>query len=387
MPAPAALIVAWARSPVVPLGGAFAQLAPHELAAPVLQGLLQRAGLPAEGVDAIVAGNAMGAGGNPARLLGLAAGLPERCASFSVDTQCCSGLDAVSLGVGLLASGQASVVIAGGVEAWSRAPIRMHRPRHPGAAPVAYERPAFAPDPRRDPDMLVAAARYAQQHGYSREEQEAYAILSHQRALQRGALQEEIVPVAGVAHDLYPRALDPRRVARMPALLKARELGDAAAADCSLSALTVSCRADGAGFVLLASAEACARWGLQARAAWVGNATTGADPGTPLVAAAIAARLALRRAGIASQDIGRIELHDAFAVQGLSFCRTLGLPIERINPRGGGLARGHPIGASAAIALVRLLADLGHDGAPGELGLSAVAGAGGLGSAALLLRL
>ncbi|MEN9903730.1 MAG: hypothetical protein RLZZ555_295 [Pseudomonadota bacterium] len=394
MPAPAALIVDWARSPVAPLGGAFAQLSPHELAAPVLQGLLQRAGLPAEGVDAIVVGNAMGAGGNPARLLSLAAGLPERCASFSVDTQCCSGLDAVSLGVGLLASGQASVVIAGGVEAWSRAPIRMHRPLHPGVAPVAYERPAFAPDPRRDPDMLVAAARYAQQDGYSRAEQEAYAILSHQRALQqRSALREEIVPVAGVAHDLYPRALDPRRVARMPALFKAQETGLEASpatdsGDCSLSALTVSCRADGAAFVLLASAEACARWGLEARAAWVGNATTGADPGTPLVAAAIAAQQVLQRAGIASaQEIDRIELHDAFAVQGLSFCRALGLPIERINQRGGGLARGHPIGASAAIALVRLLADLRHDCAPGQLGLSAVAGAGGIGSAALLRRL
>ena len=360
----------------------------------MLQGLLQRAGLPAEGIDAIVAGNAMGAGGNPARLLGLAAGLPERCASFSVDTQCCSGLDAVSLGVGLLASGQASVVIAGGVEAWSRAPIRMHRPRHPGAAPVAYERPAFAPDPRRDPDMLVAAARYAQQHGYSRAEQEAYALLSHQRALQqRSVLLEEIVPVAGVTHDLYPRALDPRRVARMPALLKAKEAGldDSSAGatpDCSLSALTVSARADGAAFVLLASSEACARWGLAARAAWIGNATTGADPGTPLVAATIAAQQALRHAGIASaQGISRIELHDAFAVQGLSFCRALGLSVERINPRGGGLARGHPIGASAAIALVRLLADLRRDCAPGELGLSAVAGAGGLGSAALLRRL
>lgn len=231
---PAALILAWARSPVAPLGGAFAQLSAHELAAPVVQSLLQRAGLEPQDVDAIVAGNALGAGGNPARLVGLAAGLKERCASYSVDTQCCSGLDAVSLGAGLIASGQASIVVAGGVEAWSRAPIRMHRPRHPGEAPEAYERPAFAPDPQRDPDMLVSAARYAQLHGYCRAGQDAYALLSHRRALeQRDLTGAEIVPVAGVDRDLYPRALDAARAARLPAVVKAAELGlDASDTDC-----------------------------------------------------------------------------------------------------------------------------------------------------------
>lgn len=374
------------------MGGAFGQLSPHVLAAPVVQGLLQRAQLDPGAVDAIVTGNALGAGGNPARLVGLAAGLPERCASYSIDTQCCSGLDAVSLATGLLASGQASVVVAGGVEAWSRAPIRMHRPRSPGEAPLAYERPAFAPDPQRDPDMLVAAARYAIAHGHARAQQDAYAVLSHQRALaHRELISDEIVPVAGVDHDLYPRALDAGRAARMPALIRAESLGLEAAgdqADCSLSALTVSAKADAAAFVLLATPEACARLGLSAKAAWVAAASTGGDSAMPLATAAIAARQALDRAGIASaQALHSVELHDAFAVQGLSFCQALGLAPERINRLGGGLARGHPIGASAGVALVRLLADLWRDGTPADLGLTAVAGAGGIGSAAVLRRL
>ena len=133
MASPHALIHAWARSAVVPHGGAFGQLTAHELGAPVLQALLARGGVHPEAVDALVIGNALGAGGNPARMLTLAAGLPERCPAYTVDTQCCAGLDAVTLAVGLIASGQADVVVAGGVEAWSRAPIRQHRPRHAGS--------------------------------------------------------------------------------------------------------------------------------------------------------------------------------------------------------------------------------------------------------------
>lgn len=391
MPEPLALIPAWARCAVAPLGGALGQCAPHELAAPVVQGLLRRAGLPSQAVDAVVAGNALGAGGNPARLVALAAGLPERVATYSVDTQCCAGLDAVALGVGLIASGQAELVVAGGVEAWSRAPIRQHRPRHPGDAPVPFDRPAFAPEPWRDPDMLWSAAQHALVQGVTRAAQDAYALQSHARALQHQAqLADEIVPVAGVAHDLYPRALDPSRMARLPAVVKRRELGLPLAEgepDTSLSALTISAKADGAAFVLLASPAACQRWGLRPRTAWVGHASMGGDPATPLVMAAQAALALLRRQGVLADALHTIELHDAFAVQGLQFAQALGLDPQRLNRRGGGLARGHPIGASAAVALVRALADLWRDGVAGDLGLCAVAGAGGLGSAALLRRL
>jgi acetyl-CoA C-acetyltransferase len=384
-----AVIAAWARSAVVPREGAFKTLQSHEIAAPVLLALLQRAGLEAACVDAVVLGNALGAGGNPARLLALHAGLPERCAAYTVDTQCCAGLDAVALGVGLIAAGQAEVVVAGGAEAWSRSPLRLHRPLHADEAPVPFDRPAFAPTPEQDPDMLLSAARYAAAQGYTRPQQEAFALQSHQRAVAHQAdIATEIVPIAGVMHDSYPRLIDAARAARMPVVAQSDALDQATGQAFALSALTISGQSDGAALVLLMSPRAAERLKVQAQAAWVAHASVGATPQTPLLAAELAAHAVLRRAGLDhASRLQSVELHDAFAVQGLSFAEGLGLSPEQVNPRGGGLARGHPIGASAAVALVCLLADLQRDGASGAQGLVAVAGAGGLGSAALVKRL
>lgn len=383
MAAPLALIADWARSAIAPHGGAFRDLTPHELGAPVLRALLERAGVPAQAVDAVVVGNALGAGGNPARLVALAAGLPEATPAFSVDTQCCAGLDAVSLAVGLLASGQAQVVVAGGVEAWSRAPIRQHRPLRAGDAPVAYERPAFTPFPARDPDMLESAAAYAQANGCTRVDQDAYAVGSHARALaaQRD-MAAEIVPIAGLDHDAHPRALTLQRAARLPAATKM----PVQVPDCTMSMLAVSPRADGAAFILLATEAACARLGVQPRAQWLGGASVGLSPDTPMLAAQQAARRVLAQAPMGTDALRAVELHDAFAVQGMAFCQALSLDADRLNRRGGGLARGHPIGASGAVALVRVLADLALDGGPQDAGLAAVAGAGGIGAAALVRR-
>ena len=394
MPLPTALIAGWARSAVAPHGGAFGALQAHEIATPVIQALLKRACISPKDVDAVVIGNALGAGGNPARLVALAAGLPDQCAAFSIDTQCCSGLDAVAMAVGLIASGQASVVIAGGAEAWSRSPIRQHRPLREGDAAVAYERPAFAPDPARDPDMLASAARYAAAQGWTRAAQDAYAVQSHERALTRQAvladeIVSEIVNVNGLTHDPYPRRISSALAARMPAIAKREEAESDGAdlLDCSLSALSISAKADGAAFVLLASPEACRALGLTPTAAWIASASVGCPPETPLLAAEVAARAVLSRAGLASADtLAVVELHDAFAVQGLSFCQALSIDPLRVNRGGGGLARGHPIGASAAIALVRVLAELSLE-KPSALGLTAVAGAGGLGAAAIVQRL
>ncbi len=386
---PQPLIAAWARSAVVPRNGAFKALHVHDIAAPVLQALLARAGLETGAVDAVVMGNALGAGGNPARLLALHAGLRHTCAAYTLDTQCCAGLDAVAMGAALITSGQAHVVVAGGAEAWSRSPIRMHRPLNADGQAVAYERPAFAPTPEQDPDMLLSAARYAARAGYTRAQQETYAVQSHRRAITHQAhIAPEIVPILGIAHDVYPRQIDTRRAARMPVVVRT----DAENSDdtCALSALTISAQADGAAWVLLASPQACEKFKLIAKAKWVAHACVGSAPETPLLAAQWAAEQALQRAGFSNaHHLTHVELHDAFAVQGLSFAHGLGLTPEQLNPRGGGLARGHPIGASAAIALVRLLTDLTRteNAASKAQGLVAVAGAGGLGSAAVVANL
>ena len=389
MPTPTPLIAAWARSAVVPRDGAFKALHAHDIAAPVVQALLERAGLEASAVDALIMGNALGAGGNPARMLALHAGLPQTCAAFTIDTQCCAGLDAISMGLGLIASGQAEVVIAGGAEAWSRSPIRMHRPLHASDEAQAYERPAFAPTSAQDPDMLLSAARYAAQHGYTRAQQEAYALQSHQRAVAHQAqMAAEIVTVAGVTHDAHPRLIDAARVHRMPVVATSDYLTQQEADVFALSAFTISAQADGAAFVLLLSPKAAARLAVEAKAACIATASVGSAPEFPLMAAESAAREALKRAGLAdASTLQLIELHDAFAVQGLSFAKGLAIAPERFNTMGGGIARGHPIGASAAIALVRLLSDLDRNGKSGAQGLVAVAGAGGLGAAAVVSKL
>ena len=162
MPVP---LLAWVRTPVVPRHGALRHHLPHTLAAPLVTHLLQQTGLPPAAVDALLLGNALGAGGNPARMTALAAGLPLRCMTMTVETQCCSGLDAILMAITQILAGQADIVIAGGSEAWSRAPIRQHRPTRTGEAAQPYERPPFTPWPERDPDPLLAAAAYAARHG------------------------------------------------------------------------------------------------------------------------------------------------------------------------------------------------------------------------------
>jgi acetyl-CoA C-acetyltransferase len=255
---------------------------------------------------------------------------------------------------------------------------------HAGEAPVPYERPAFAPDPARDPDLLDSAAAYAAQQGHTRTQQDAYALLSHQRAFEnRLFLSDETVTINGLQHDAYPRILTQARAARMPVAVQHDH-----AVDCAVSTLAISTKADGAALVLLATPKACKDLGLNPQAAWLASASVGADPCTPLLTAQVAAQTALQRAGLRSAaELQAIELHDAFAVQGLSFCQAMGLEPKAINRRGGGLARGHPIGASGAIALVRLLADLQGDESSGAHGLAAVAGAGGIGAAVLVARL
>lgn len=376
-------ILAWARTPVAPVGGALSACQPHDLAAPLVARLLADSGLPPEAVDAVVLGNALGAGGNPARLLALAAGLPERVPAITLDSQCCAGLDAITHACGLLALGQAQVVIAGGAEAWSRAPLRMRRPAQAGAEPQPYEQPAFTPWPERDPDMLQAALDGAQRLGLSRAAQDAYAQASHARAVAaRAAMAAEIVPLAGLAHDAYPRSLSAERVARMPAVAVGRAAGGRDCRDCSLSTVAVSPKADGAALLLLATSAACERLGLRPRAHWCGNASVGGAPESPMLCAIAAARAAQARSGWQLEGLDALELHDAFAAQGLAFCDALGLAPEAINRGGGGLARGHPIGASGAIALVRVLAQLGaRAGARAQRGIACIAGAGGLGTA------
>ncbi|MDO4231247.1 MAG: thiolase family protein [Lautropia sp.] len=386
-------ILGWIRTAVVPRHGAFRLHQPHTLAAPLIRHLLQHAGLQPHEIDALLLGNALGAGGNPARLAALAADLPTETRALSIDTQCCAGLDTINLGASLIQSGQADLVIAGGAEAWSRAPIRQHRPLHPDEKAIPFERPACTPWPDRDPDPLQAAAHHASQHPWTRSAQDRYAQQSHLRAVQaRSQLQSEILPIDGIDTDAYPRHLSDAHLARMPVVVPAHT--DDTGIDCSLSRLAISPQADGAAFILLASEAACQRLQRQPAAWWIDGLQRGGDPTQPMRCALPAARQLLQRHQLQAHDLDTLELHDAFSVQGLECAAVLDIDPSRINPGGGGIARGHPIGASGAIALVRTLATLhaqtphtkenrGNANAP-RYGLACIAAVGGLGTATLV---
>lgn len=387
------VILGWGRSAVCPVGGALSGLHAHEIAAPVIRQMLDRAGIAASAVDALVAGNALGAGGNPARMAALAAGLPDRVAALSIDTQCCAGLDAVSMAAGMLFAGSAGLVSAGGVEAWSRAPLRQHRPLTATQAPVSYERPSFAPDPARDPDLLQAAAAHALSAGLRRERQDAHAMDSHQRAVAaRAQLSDEITPVGLAIHDSHVRTLSVEKIRRLPVVAmtghdaSSAEQASLAAAH-AVSMLAVSPRADGAAFVVLASEEAASSLDVKPQFRWHTGVSIGSAPERPMLATITATELALQRCGLEMKALWGVELHDAFAAQALAFLDHFSLDPARLNRRGGGLARGHPIGASGAISLVRLLSDMARDAPAGAFGATTIAGAGGLGAAAIVERL
>jgi len=372
-----AFIIAARRTAVAPRRGAFANIEAHDLAAPVLRACLDDAGLDGADVSEAILGNALSGGGNVARLASLAAGLPDSVPALTVDRQCCSGLDAIVLAARLIEAGAADAILAGGVESWSRAAIRAVRPHRSDEAPVFYDRPPFAPWPERDPDMIEAAAALAQAENISRAEQSSFAVASHARALAaRERMKPEIAPLAGLDHDAFARPLTSKLSMRAPVLA-----GDG---DCAIDATGVAVEADAAAAVLVVSEAAMQRLGCTGLE-FVSGLAIGSAPEQPAMAIVPAVRRLLEQTGIAMADIDRIELMEAFAAQALSNIAHLGLDPARINVGGGALSRGHPVGASGAILMVRLFHELvGHPSA--ALGLATIAAAGGLGTAAMVRR-
>ena len=363
MSGPRAVIVAARRTPVSPRSGALARIDAPELAAHAARACLSDAGLAPEGIDELILANALGAGGNPARVAALAAGLPERVGGLTLDRQCTGGLDALILAAALVETGRARAVLAGGAESFSRRPLRLATDPD-GGEPQPYLRPRFSPDPERDPEMPQAADAL----GLPCAAQEAYAAESHAKALAAGPLPE-IAPLEGLAHDPYARRLTPALMARAKPLHG------------SVTAATTAPEADAAA-LLLVTTEAEARRLVRPFVQIGPGAMRGGDPAQPGTAPVAAIAEVLAAAGLAPHDLARIDLMEAFAAQALACITGAALPEARTNPQGGALARGHPIGASGAILAARAF----HALAPGQTGLCAIAAAGGLGTALLLSR-
>ncbi|NUO99760.1 MAG: thiolase family protein [Nonomuraea sp.] len=366
------VVVAARRTPIGTAGHAFKDLTVDRLAAPVVEAVAREAGRP---VDDVVLGNCMGPGGNVARVSALAAGLGHAVPGLTVDRQCGSGLAAILVAGQAVASGEADLVIAGGAESASTAPLRTLR----GAA-GPYGRAPFAPDGHPDPDMGPAAEALAARYGIGRERQDEYARLSHAKALAAraaGLFAAEIVPVGGRADDQRPRPLRAASLARLPA---------AFVADGTVTAGNSSPVSDGAAAVALVPERL--RAGLPGMRL-VAGAVVGCDPALPGWGPVPAVRRVLARAKVDMGRVAAVEIVEAFAAQVLAVTDALGLdPLdadrERVCAGGGALALGHPWGASGAVVVTRLFSRLVRSGAPaGTLGLAAAAVGGGLGVAAL----
>lgn len=207
------VIVMAKRTPIGKTGGALSTLEPEKLLAPLIRHIVSETGLPVERIDDVIIGNVVGPGGNIARVSALEAGLPVTVPGVTVDRQCGSGLEAVNLAARLVQSGAGEIYLAGGVESASRAPWKMAKPQTLTGLPRLYSRARFTPDVYGDPDMGIAAENVARMYGISREEQDLYALKSHQKAVhaqRTGRFQQEIVPVQvqgqWIADDECPRA-------------------------------------------------------------------------------------------------------------------------------------------------------------------------------------
>lgn len=367
----APVVVAAARTPIGTAGHGLAGLTVEQLAAPVLASVLSRGGIDADRLDEVVLGNCMGPGGNVARVSALAAGIPRDVPALTVDRQCASGLSAVELGARLVRSG-ADVVLAGGVESASTAPWRSWPPEE-GGEPLRYERAPFAPAPD-DLDMGLANDLLAEEVGITRARQDAYAARSHRLAAaarEAGAFDGEVVPVGALVRDERPRArLTAERLARLPAAFRPGGTVTAGNA-CGVS--------DGAAAVAVVSGGVHRQLGLPGLRV-LSSASAGVDPTRPGRGLVPAVRLALERAGATLDRVDVVELNEAFAGQVLACCDELGLDPDRVCTEGGALALGHPWGASGAVLVVRLFAQLAGR-SEGRLGLAAIAAGGGQGVA------
>ncbi|MFT2816077.1 thiolase family protein [Leifsonia sp. A12D58] len=379
------------RIPVVILGrrtafgrknGSLRSVRAEHLLAPVLRALVDDSGIQADEIDDVIIGNAVGGGGNVARLAALDGGLPVSVPGLTIDRQCGSGLEAIVLACRLIAAGAGSLYLAGGVDSCSTAPLRAHRLSSTPEQPDFYTRAQFSPDSIGDPDMGVAAENVAARYLIDRDRQDRFAAQSHRRSLAARAAGEfdtEIVPIqtgqALVETDEGPRAsLVEATLRRFPPVF---------AAHGTVTAGNSCADADGAVAVIVTSLAKAREVGFTRSLRFVDSAAAGVNPHYLGVAGAVATAELLERTEITAGDLARTEYTEAFAAQVLASCDLMGLDENDINLQGGALAVGHPFGASGALLVLRLLQQSAATGADGDLGLAALSIAGGLGVSSL----
>jgi acetyl-CoA acyltransferase len=371
-----AVIVDCLRTPVGKAPrGALRNVRPDDLGAQVIRALLDRYPAAAAEIEDVIIGCAMPegeAGNNMARQCLLRAGLPDSVTGMTINRFCSSGLQAIALAAQQIRSGGADAVIAGGSESMSMTPRGGLKP-----AP----NPWFVEHwPQIYMTMGLTAERLQRQYGVSREDADAFAFSSHRKAVaaqQAGRFDDELVPVNGHSRDEGPRA-----DTSLEALAQLKPVFHAHG---TVTAGNSSQTSDGAAAALVLSERKARELGLKPKARFVSFATAGVPPEIMGIGPVAAIPKALARAGIALDDIAVIELNEAFGVQAVAVIRQAGLDPERVNPNGGAIALGHPLGCTGAKLTATLLREMERRSA--RYGMVTMCVGGGQGAAGIFERI
>ncbi|WP_394160985.1 thiolase family protein [Galactobacter valiniphilus] len=402
-----AFLIGGARTPVGRYGGSLSSVRPDDLAALTIKAAVERAGVPAEAVDEVIFGNANGAGEenrNVARMGWLLAGFPDTVPGITVNRLCASGMSAITMAANMIKAGEADIVVAGGVESMSRAPWVMEKPATAFAKPGAvydtsigwrFPNPHFlsgelSRDGKATFSMPETAEEVARQFNVSREDADAFAVLSHERAIaaiEAGRFADEIVPVTVKGRKGAETIVDtdegPRPGTTAEVLAKLRPV---VAGGSVVTAGNSSTLNDGASAIIVASAEAVERYGLTPRARVIGGASAGLAQEIMGMGPVPATRKVLERNGVDVSELGAVELNEAFASQSLASMRELGIDPEIVNRDGGAISLGHPLGSSGSRIVITLLGRMEREltGEGRKLGLATMCVGVGQGTAILI---
>lgn len=386
------VIASAARTPVGSFNGAFANVSAHALGAAAIRAALERAGVDGADVDEVIMGQVLpaGEGQNPARQAAMAAGIPPETTAWGLNQLCGSGLRAVALGMQQIATGDAKIIVAGGQESMSMAPHCAHLRGGTKMGDVKFTDTMLSDgltDAFYGYHMGVTAENIAKKWQLSREEQDVFAVASQNKAeaaQKAGRFADEIVPfvIKGrkgdvtVEHDEYIKA-----GTTIEGVGKLRPAFDK---EGTVTAANASGINDGAGAVVLMSAEEAKRRGIEPLARIVSWATAGVDPQIMGTGPIPASRKALEKAGWSVGDLDLVEANEAFAAQACAVNKELGWDQSIVNVNGGAIAIGHPIGASGARILNTLLFEMKRRGA--KKGLATLCIGGGMGVAMCVER-
>jgi acetyl-CoA C-acetyltransferase len=362
------VIVNGARTPVGRFGGAFKDMRGSDLGAIAIKAALERSGIAPELVDEVILGNVLQAAetGYTARRAMLAAGIPDYVPAMTVNRACSSGLESINLAVQSIMTGESEVVVAGGTDNMSQSPYLMTGNRFEGPrmgdVTMIDSLVQGLSCPIYDYHMGVTAENVAERFEVSRTSQDELAVMSHARAVaaqEAGYFDSQITPVmvpqrrgdpVVVAQDEHPRpGTTLKGLAKLPTVFKK---------DGTVTAGNSAGINDAAAAVVVMSAEKADELGLKPRLKWVGRGVSGVDPSIMGIGPVPSTRKVLAKTGMTLDDIDQIELNEAFAAQALYVIRELGMDIEKTNVNGSGISLGHPVGATGAIMVVKLMEEL-----------------------------